>query len=524
MNGSIGQDRPARRKVIAVSDVQAAAKNGKVVSVPIGAIVTPAARERAKELGVALQDAKLAQLVAAPFVPLPDRRSGDLSGTLAEFAADFPAGKLPVEIVQWTKVLLLDVLAVGLAGAGATFGRQLLAGAVESGRSRVFGSRLRLPARDAAVVNGSLAHSLEFDPTFDEGLIHPASGIVAAALAAADETSGTTGIGLLTAIAVGMESACRVALAATAPPRFYRCASMAALGGTIAAAHIYGLSPEATLNAIGIAMSQGPMGWEAHDEGSTVHGALPGFAAGQAIEACRLDRAGVTGPARSLEGPDGYFQMAEGGVYDRNLALDGLGDEWRILRIGLKPFPSGRLTHGAIDAALMLRERYAIGPSDIRRVDVSVSRVNADRTGRVPSADAGVVHQRLSLPFVVAQAFLHGDAGVTRFGPDRAADVEVQQLLGRIFVATDQRIPATALVPVVMRVQLHDGRVLVERVDALRGSIDRPLTREERLAKVKTCVALSPLPRWRAGTSLVDAVENLDKVRSTRRLWAALTP
>lgn len=513
-----------RRTVVSVQDVQAAAKNGRVIQLGPGVIVTPAARERAKELGVALQ-AGTAQPPPGIAATLPvERRSGDLSEELVHFSAALPATGLPDVVVQKTKLLLLDTLAVGLAAAGESIGRQLLAGSGDSGKGRVIGSRRRLLPKDAAFVNGALVHCLEFDPTFDEGLIHPTSGVVAAALAAADDRPGATGAELLAAIAVGVEAACRTAYAATVPPRYYRCGAMAALGGTIAAARILGLSPELTLQAVGIAMSQGPMGWEAHDEGSTIHGALPGFAASNAVRACRLALSGITGPARALEGPDGYFANAEGGSYDRNLALNGLGSTWMISRVGIKPFPSGRLTHGAIVAALELREEQGIQPHDIRRVEVSVGAVIAERTGRVPSADAGVVHQRLSLPFVVAQAFLTGAVGVAQFGPDRAASEDVQGLLGKIFVATNQSIPATALVPVTMRLELRDGSVLERTVTDLPGSATRPLSREDHHAKVKTCVGLSPLTRWRSDADLIRAVEGLDAARSTRALWAALAP
>jgi 2-methylcitrate dehydratase PrpD len=513
-----------RRSVISVREVQAAAKNGRVIQLGPGAIVTPAAVERAKELGVLLQSGT-ALLKSGELVELPvERLSGDLSEELLRFSAALPPGSLPSEIIETTKTLLLDTLAVGLAASGGAMSRQLLAGSGESGKGRVIGSRRRLLTKDAAFVNGALVHLLEFDPTFDDGLIHPMAGVVPAALAAADERPGTTGIALLSAIAVGVEAACRASFAATKPPRFYRCGAMAALGGTVAAARIFGLSVQTSLDAVGIAMSQGPVGWQAHDEGSAIHGALPGLAASNAIHACHLAAAGIAGPSRALEGPDGYFATAEDGAYDRRRALDGIGERWLMSQVGIKPFPSGRLTHGAIVAALELREENGLRPEDIRRIDVSVSGVIAERTGRVPSADAGIVHQRLSLPFVVAQAFLYGAVGVGQFGPDRAADPVVQNLLGRTYVAANSAIPATAFVPVTMRVELNDGRFLERTVATLPGGATRPLTREQHHDKVRTCAALSPLTRWRKDAELIRTIESLDTSRSTRALWAALAP
>jgi 2-methylcitrate dehydratase PrpD len=126
------------------------------------------------------------------------------------------------------------------------------------------------------------------------------------------------------------------------------------------------------------------------------------------------------------------------------------------------------------------------------------------------------------VPFTVAQALLRGRVGLGEFGPRAAADPAVRALMERIEVRAAPDIPAGAFVPVRIQVRTRDGALLQREVTALRGSRARPLSREERLAKVAHCWSAAGLPRWRSSDALVRAVEDLPAGGSVERLFAAL--
>ncbi|MCL6646828.1 MAG: MmgE/PrpD family protein [Chloroflexi bacterium] len=514
--------------VLSAREVELAARNGRTLVLPASTLITPAARDRARELGVTIQ----LQREVAPLAPptaavttLPG--SYDLIEPLAAFVLAAASNELPPGVIETTKVLLLDSIAVGYAGTLAEGVRAVIAGLSarrQAERGHVIGQRQKLPPPEAALCNGALIHSLEFDSAFDEGLIHPMAGVVPAALALADELRLSRGLPLLTAIAVGGEIACRISYAATGTPPFYRCGAMAAFGGVAAAGVLLDLDQDALVRAFGIAYHQAVMPWLAHEEGSPIHGALPGFGAHAAVVAARLAAGGASGPRRVLEGEAGYFRACEGGAWDRARALDGLGASWLLQAISLKPYPSGRLTHGAIDGVLQLRAAHGLRPEQVRQITIAASQIIAHRTGRKPEPSASLVNQRLSVPFVVAQALRRGAVGLDCFGPAEVAHPEVQALMERVQVVAAPDIPPTDLAPVRVCIETVEGARLETEVRQLLGSPARPLSREERLAKLAHCWQVSGQPAYRRPARLAETIEHLDEANSLAAFWAAVAP
>lgn len=512
-------------RIVTERDVERALAAGELLEIPPGAIVTPAARDRLRRLErVAKRPSAdgVARPASGPAVTPSDRASDDLIGPVTAFVG-VPLERIPREVLEFVAMLLLDCVAVAVAGRVAEGTTGLVAALREGSRgpAPVIGFSERLSAPDAALANGALVHSTEFDPAFEAGLIHPVAGAIPAALAAAAEARLADGRALLAAIAVAGEVACRVSAAALGVPAVYRCGAMGAFAGVAAGARIGGLDQAATRHAFGIAASLGAPCWQPHAEGSSVHGALPGFGARAGLLGVAIARHGGTGPFDVLEGPSGYYQTYEGGRWDRSRALDGLGERWLLLESELKPYPSGRLTHGAIDGALALRAE-GLRAEEIAAIVIECSEVIAARTGRTPAPDASLVHQRLSVPFTVAQALLRGRVGLGEIAPGAAADPTVRALMARIAVRAAPDIPPGAFVPVRLQVRTQAGAVIQREVTALRGSRARPLSREERLAKVAHCWSFAGLPAWRTPDTLVRAIEALPEGGAVERLLAAL--
>ena len=79
---------------------------------------------------------------------------------------------------------------------------------------------IRLPAPQAALLNASMGHALDFDDTLDTGgSIHPGVSVLGAVLAVADSLEGVSGRDVLLAVALGLDISCRIALCEHARPR-----------------------------------------------------------------------------------------------------------------------------------------------------------------------------------------------------------------------------------------------------------------------------------------------------------------
>ena len=120
-----------------------------------------------------------------------------------------------------------------------------------------------------------------------------------------------------------------------------------------------GFDEEALINAFGAVLGQLSGTMQAHSEGSLLLALQIGFNARNAVVACDLAANGLVGPRHLLEGPFGYFPLFEGD-YDLAPVLRELGKVWRVGEVALKPFPSGRATHGVLDGVLALMQEHRL--------------------------------------------------------------------------------------------------------------------------------------------------------------------
>ena len=135
--------------------------------------------------------------------------------TLASQAADWVARvrfeDLPADVVEATKLRILDVLGLALAGAETRFGRAIRAGTTAvspAGPCRILGTGDKVGVTSAAFANASFPQALEFDDTHNESIVHMSSPSVAATLALS-ETRVVSGKDAILAIALSNEIACR---------------------------------------------------------------------------------------------------------------------------------------------------------------------------------------------------------------------------------------------------------------------------------------------------------------------------
>ncbi|WP_029005852.1 MmgE/PrpD family protein [Azorhizobium doebereinerae] len=373
--------------------------------------------------------------------------------TLAAFAASLAFEHLPPEVVARAERLVLDYLGnIVRGGAEADSSaplRQTLArlGLDGPGAATVAGSGRTYAPPVAALLNGVYGHSLDFDDTHAASSLHPSAPVVSAALAAAEMTGADTRT-FLAAVVAGYEVCCRLGLAVDPTAHYARGFHPTATTGVFAAAaaagRIFGLDADRMVTAFGIAGSQAAGSLQFLANGAWTKRYQVGAAAMNGLVAASLALDGFKGSIEALEGTHGFFQGYSGAPRPEE-AVKGLGQHWETLEIALKPYPSCRYTHAALDGLLALRAELGLKAEDIRAVTVGLHPNGITLTG-APLADKRrartVVDGQFSMPFTAAVALDQGSFGWDDYR--RLGDPGLDALADRIDVVRDPSLEGLA--------------------------------------------------------------------------------
>ncbi|MFR9730221.1 MmgE/PrpD family protein [Saccharopolyspora sp. MS10] len=424
----------------------------------------------------------------------PAQRIGEVGARLA-------AGGVDDELAEDVVRRIVDVLGNSLAATREEPARIAGAVAAEWGggpAATAIGLSGRVPAPSAALVNGTLAHSLDFDDTHLPSVLHPSASVVPAALATAERT-GAGGRAVLAATAMGIEVTCRLGMAGydedLGNSVFFEhgqhaTAICGAIGAAVASGMVQGLDADQLTSAVGIAASMGAGVIEANRTGGTIKRVHCGWAAHSGVAAADLARHGLTGPPTVIEGRFGFLRAFCGERVHPERVTDGLGERWETPGVFFKPYPCNHFTHAGIDAALRLRER-GVTAERVRElvlgVPAPVLRTIAEPAEEKRHPRSGY-HAAFSGPYTVAAALL-GGGGLGVFHEDftdsAAADPRRLELAGRVRVVADERATAgfPQQFPAVLTAELTDGGSVTERIAENRGGPQRPLSSAELAAK-----------------------------------------
>jgi 2-methylcitrate dehydratase PrpD len=453
------------------------------------------------------------------------------SEALADFAVGVRFGDLPAAVVDKAKCHLLDLIGVALASASMPFGRMALDTATAEsgdGNASVIGFDARLPPAWAALVNGALAHGIDFDDTHQEAVVHVSASVVPAALAAA-EAADADGPAFLGAMAVGLETAVRLGL--VAPGAFHaRGFHPTGVCGAFAAALVAGklldLDAARLASALGLANSVAAGSMEFLTDGSWAKRLHAGWAAHGGMVAARLAERGFIGPRECLEGRFGLYRshLGDGGWSIERLTR-GLGSRWELLDIALKPYPCCHFTHAFIDCAAELRRKGAIVPDAIRGIECFVP------PGEIPVVCEPAASKRrpqtdydakFSLPYTVACMLVRGHVDVRDFGEDAVRDPEVLRVAERVVCTPEDNPDFPRRFPGRLRIALADGRIEEWDEPVNRGSAERPLEKSKVREKFRQNARLS-LADERI-EPLLSAIENVERSARLRDLGALFRP
>src|SRR3982075_798807 len=345
------------------------------------------------------------------------------TATLAAYVADLKFADIPHEVLERAKVLTLDFLGSAIrarrdAESTPSLLKMLEALALDGkGESTVFGDAKSWAPAVAALLNGALGHSLDFDDTHADSSLHASAPVVPAAFAVG-ELTGASGRDVLTAIVAGYEVCCRLGNALDPTSHYARgfhpTATAGTYGAAAAAGKLFGLSAEQIVSAFGVSGSQAAGSLQFLVNGAWNKRYQVGGAAMNGVIAAAPARNDFVGATESVEGKHGLLVGYSDDAHP-DKAVAGLGKIYETMKIGVKPYPSCRYTPAALDALIAMRREHNLTPEQIKRVEIGLHRNGITLTGDAATKrhPKSVVGGQFSMFFTGAVALDQG-----RFGWD----------------------------------------------------------------------------------------------------------
>lgn len=427
----------------------------------------------------------------------------------ARFATEVDMQALPAPVRDAAQLHALDVLGCGLAAYALGEAPYAARAALEegvSGPSTGIGVSAGMPSGQAALLNGTLCHALDFDDTHPDSVVHVSAAVVPAALAAA-QAVGASGADTLAAVIAGNEVSTRVGSAAGGlfhARGFHPTGVCGVFGATVAAARVRRLPAGQLTHALGIAGSFAGGLLEFLADGSQTKRLHPGWAAQAGLAAARLAACGATGPSTVFEGARGFFATyVHGADVDLEAQLDDLGRQWRTPDIAYKPYPACHYVHAPVDSLAQILTHAPLAPEDISSI---TAYSDATGVGLVlePSADKSqprtAYDAKFSLPYCLSSMVARGRLDVASFTESAIGDATVLELSKRVRYELRQYSPAPDAFGGGVRVETVDGRTFEAELRYQRGGSQNPLSEPDVVRKFRENAELA-LP--------TDAVEAL---------------
>jgi 2-methylcitrate dehydratase PrpD len=434
---------------------------------------------------------------------------------------------IPPQALSVAKGAIQDCVGVALAGARQPAGlipAEWARRSAGTGAATVWGQNFKTSAHDAALVNGTAAHALDYDDV-TWGLIgHPSVSLVPAVLALG-ETINASGRDVLHAYVVGFEVMAK--LGRTTQPRhsldggWHATGTIGAFGATAACCRLLGLDADRTAHALGIVYSM--TSGNVSNFGTMCKPLHAGLAARNAVEAALWAQAGFTSLPHPFDGPRSFHEVYSRGLPADLKPLEELGRVYELVvrAVVIKPYPCGVALHPAIDAVHALKKEHAFKADDVVRGEAGVTRYTFDKLCYLTPQTG--LEAKFSMPYTIARAILDDKIGFDTFTDRWVQDERAQALTRRIGMYVHDGIEAAWRMgsrPVHVRLALRDGRVLERQIDISKGNPEVALTADELNVKFEDCARLSLDPP--AIAAAARALQSIETLKTASELTALL--
>jgi len=407
--------------------------------------------------------------------PLPDTGN---AAAAARFIAGIHDRALPADVLAETKKCLIDWCGVAI-GAHAEDAGRVVREVVGRWRSQgnslvLFGPSAAPPA--AALLNGTLAHCLDFDDTHVSSTAHLSAPTWSAVLAAGTNR-GASEIELLSAFAAGFEVGGRLGGqefgVAANKKGWHSTGVFGCLAAAAGASAALRLDVDAVTRALGAAATQ--TGGLTESFGTMAKPFHAGKAALNGVLSAELAQAGLE-TARTILDPERGLGAALMQADSPRMPRFDAGAEWELLRNTFKPYACCLLTHPTVDAARSLASRIAGRP--VTRAYAHVNPMAIQLAGKTSARTP--LEGKFSTAFVTALGLSGHAASQSDFVDARVADPAIQALADRVELVPSPELEKTAAR---VEVRLADGTVLEAVTPLAKGNPGNPMSGDDMRAK-----------------------------------------
>lgn len=359
------------------------------------------------------------------------------------------AGLAPAAIPERTRRLagysLFDWMVVARAGSGqpvAAIIRDFVEGEGGTAAATVVGSNKKLPARAAALANGTISHALDYDDTHFAHIGHLSVGIFPAAMAAGEEVDAGAAA-VRDAFLLGAEAACRIGMVLGRVHYnrgFHQTATAGAFGAAIAAGRLYGLDPQQMRNALSL-VSTRASGLKSQF-GTMGKPFNAGVSAANGVEAAALARRGFVSCDDGIGGPQGFVETHSDDPDHATPWKNPPPARFVFEDIKYKLHACCHGTHAMIEALLAARRQHAIAAADVTRIEVRTH----PRWLRVCDLKAPRTGLEVKFSYILLAAMvMHGvdTASDATYTDSLCGDERLRGLAGRVDVTGDDSLSDT---------------------------------------------------------------------------------
>jgi 2-methylcitrate dehydratase PrpD len=416
-----------------------------------------------------------------------------ITGRIAGFAVGSDGDQFPASAKAVARLSILDWSAVMLAGLDepvSVMVRQMVDEDGGAPAASVFGLDDKRPARAAALANGAASHALDYDDTHFAYVGHPSVAVLPAALAIAEKT-GASGVDLLEAFLVGVETACRVGCflgSSHYQHGFHQTATSGSFGATAASARLMRLSQEQTRHALGIAATRASgLKSQFGTFGKPFHA---GMAAANGVEAVTLASFGFISRPDGIECEQGFAETHAGAGGNADELFAGLGRTFWFENVRYKHHACCHGIHAVLEALALIGEEPGFDAGAVSGVTI---RVNPRwlRVCDIAEPETGL-EAKFSFRLTAAMALGGVDtAALASFNNAICQRPDLVRLRDIVRVEGDDAITDTAAA---VNVQLASGALLAGGFD-LDEAVPPPVQQEKLRAKAASLIGAAAADR-----------------------------
>ena len=466
--------------------------------------------------------AVIATVLARPTRALASMRAiGPVMDRLSTYMSKAPTAPLPTEVAAKASYHVLDTLAAMVSGTELLPGRIALGFARLYGEkvSTIVGSTLVCGPIEAAFVNAMLAHADETDDSHSPSQSHPGCAVVPAALAVAEQF-GISGTHFLRAVALGYDVGTRMTMT-VGVPGFETATHMSThalaslFGAAAASAAAVSLDAERMRWVLDYAAQQasGTKAWQRDTDHIQKAFVFGGVGARGGVTATELVHLGATGVDDVLSGADNFLSVTAP-TADPSTLVDKLGERYEVMRTNIKKWSVGSPIQAPLDALQLLFGRQPFDADQVTQVTV-----------RCATSEAALVDNRempdICLQHIIAVMLVDKTLSFkAAHDKARMEDPTIRRHRAKVQLVPDEELERRRPQrQAIVEVTLTNGTRLTQRVDAVRGTAENPMSRDEVVAKCRELMA--PILGSGRCTRLIEqilGIENVKDVRSLRPL------